>query len=119
MTPNPVETFLHEAEDLLAQIEEVSVDFDVSDPSTESINQLFRAFHTIKGSGSMFGFDVVAAFTHHVESTLDQVREGTLEMSSELLDLILAARDHIKFLFENPKSTSDSDEAGNRIIAAL
>ncbi len=119
MPPNPVETFLQEAEDLLAQIEEVSVDFDVNDPSTESINQLFRAFHTIKGSGSMFGFDTVAAFTHHVESALDQVREGRFEMSSDLLDLILAARDHIKFLFDNPKATADSDEAGNRIITDL
>jgi len=119
MMPNPTETFLQEAEDLLAQIEEVSVDFDVNNPAAEAINQLFRAFHTIKGSGSMFGFDTVAAFTHHVESTLDQVREETLKMSSELLELILAARDHIKFLFENPKATGDSDEAGNQIIARL
>ena len=41
----------------------------------EAVNQIFRAFHTIKGSGAMFGFDEVAAFTHHIETLLDQVRE--------------------------------------------
>lgn len=120
MSQNPVETFLHEADDLLAQIEEVSVDLNVNDPEAESINQLFRAFHTIKGSGSMFGFDAVAAFTHHVETTLDYVRTGELDMSSQLLDLILAARDHIKLLFDNDgRSPAEIEDAGKKIIAAL
>ncbi len=40
------------------------------------IDTAFRALHTIKGSGAMFGFDAVAAFTHHVENAFDQVRQG-------------------------------------------
>jgi two-component system chemotaxis sensor kinase CheA len=99
--PNPANTFLIEADDLLTQIEEVALDVNPASPDADAINRLFRAFHTIKGSGSMFGFEAVAGFTHHVETALDQVREGTLAVTQELLTLVLAAKDHIKSLFES------------------
>lgn len=100
--PNPVETFLVEADDLLQQVEGIALDLEQRPGDAEAINRLFRAFHTIKGSGAMFGFDHVAQFTHHVESTLDQVRAGRLAMSRPLIDLILAARDHLARLLQEP-----------------
>lgn len=118
--PNPVVTFLHEADDLLTQIEEIALEVDPHAPDAEAINRLFRAFHTIKGSGSMFGFDAVAAFTHHVESALDRVREGELGLSQELLDLVLLAKDRIKSLLDagqgGPVAPSGASE---KIVAAL
>jgi two-component system chemotaxis sensor kinase CheA len=100
LPPNAINTFLQEAEDLLAQIEETAVDLNPQAASNDDINTLFRAFHTIKGSGAMFGFTAVADFTHHVETTLDLARDGRMAMSQQLLDLILAAKDHIKALLE-------------------
>ena len=98
---NAIHTFLLEAEDLLTQVESVALEA-ARQPSEESVNQLFRAFHTIKGSGAMFGFDTVAAFTHQVETALDHVRDHTLTLSAELIDLVLAARDEIKVMLEVP-----------------
>ncbi|MFO1498354.1 MAG: chemotaxis protein CheA [Verrucomicrobiota bacterium] len=118
--PNPLQTFHDEAEDLLVQIEEIALEVDTGAPDAEAINRLFRAFHTIKGSGAMFGFDAVAGFTHHVETVLDKVREGVLRVSSELIDLILAARDHIRTLFAAQDSHASPDlENGARIIREL
>lgn len=118
--PNHIETFLCEAEDLLAQIEHTTLDLDPAHPTGDEINQLFRAFHTIKGSGSMFGFDTVAAFTHHVESALDLVREGKLSFSAELRTLILHARDHIATsLAAHAKSEQIPAAEGEKIIAQL
>ena len=91
-------TFLQEAEDLLAEIETAALSLNPSVSNEESVNHIFRAFHTIKGSGSMFGFDKVAAFTHHVETLLDQVRDGTVAVTDHLPSIILAAADHIKLL---------------------
>ncbi|HEY9249092.1 MAG TPA: Hpt domain-containing protein, partial [Rariglobus sp.] len=88
-SPDPASTFLLEAEDLLTQIEEIALEAGRQTADAEAINRLFRAFHTIKGSGAMFGFDAVAAFTHHVETALDQVREGVLVLDTALLELIL------------------------------
>jgi two-component system chemotaxis sensor kinase CheA len=100
MQANLVETFLQEADEALAEIEATALSM-ASDPAgREAVNQIFRAFHTIKGSGAMFGFDEVAAFTHHVETLLDKVREGAVAVSDELTNVILAAADHIKLLLQ-------------------
>lgn len=118
--PNPVQTFLVEAEDLLTQIEEIALDADPQNSDPEAINRLFRAFHTIKGSGAMFGFDAVAAFTHHVETALDKVREGAVSLSEELLDLVLASKDQIKALLESARGGAEVEPGkGEGIIASL
>lgn len=116
--PNHSATVLQEAEELLQQIEAVSLDLETNPGDMETVNRLFRAFHTIKGSGGMFGFDAVAAFTHHVESTLDMVREGRLVITPQLISLILSAKDHIHTLLESdPAGTPALSEISDRIAA--
>lgn len=118
--PNAINTFVQEAEDLLAQIEEIVVDLHPRDASADDVNTLFRAFHTIKGSGAMFGFTAVADFTHHLETTLDLVRDGRLSMSQQLLDLILAAKDHIKALLDAAGTEAEIPKGNEgQIITAL
>ena len=97
-SPNPIDTFLHEADDLLAEIEAAAL--EMSGQDMEAVNRIFRAFHTIKGSGAMFGFDAVAGFTHHVETLLDEVREQKVAVTEGLSNIILAAVDHIKLLLQ-------------------
>ncbi|MEI9972937.1 MAG: chemotaxis protein CheA [Ignavibacteriota bacterium] len=95
---NPIETFLQEADELLAEIEQSALLLDTGEDNSETVNHLFRAFHTIKGSGAMCGLDAVAGFTHHLENLLDRVREGAVPVSPALADLVLKSRDHIKIL---------------------
>jgi two-component system chemotaxis sensor kinase CheA len=117
---NPSQTFLNEAEDLLARIEEIALELAPGEAVGEPIHQLFRAFHTLKGSGAMFGFDQVAEFTHHVETVLDQVREGRVPVSELLIQLILRARDQIKHLLEAAQNeTKPPLSAGREIVSAL
>jgi two-component system chemotaxis sensor kinase CheA len=116
--PDPVQTFLVEAGDLISQIEEIALDLGQQPADSEAINRMFRAFHTLKGSGSMFGFDALAAFTHHVETALEKVREGIIPIDQRLLSLILAARDQIKIMLEEPGNTSVTHEC-ERIIVEL
>jgi two-component system chemotaxis sensor kinase CheA len=117
---NPVETFLQEADELLAEIEQTALALSGGDSTGESVNQLFRAFHTIKGSGAMFGFTEVAAFTHHMETLLDGVRTGSIPASPELAELVLAASDRIKVLLtDGPGSAARSDGAGARLVERM
>lgn len=105
MTSGPsIQTFLLEAEDLLVSIEETALALSPGQPVGEPIHQLFRAFHTLKGSGAMFGLETVAAFTHRVESLLDGVREGRVPVTTELIDLILRAKDHLEALLATARS---------------
>jgi two-component system chemotaxis sensor kinase CheA len=115
---DPVQTFLLEATDLLGAIEETALELEQHPDDAEAIGRMFRAFHTLKGSGAMFGFDAVAGFTHHVETVLDKVREGVLAVDQPLLRLILAARDQIQILLDQPDSPDAAREC-DRIVAAL
>jgi len=115
---NPAETFIQEAEDLLAEIETCALQLQEDFSSTETIHQLFRAFHTIKGSGSMFGFDAVASFTHHVETLLDQVREGQVPVSEELCSIIMESGDQIKALFKASQGGAPADAAAQAKLLA-
>ena len=94
------EGFILEAHELLAEVEAAVLDIEDQPEDFEVVNRLFRAMHTIKGSGAMFGFERIAEFTHHVESAMDKVREGLVPVTGELIDQILLAKDHIRDLLE-------------------
>ncbi len=114
---DPSDTFRQEAQELLEQLEHTLLDLERSPDDRDLIDSAFRALHTIKGSGSMFGFDAVAAFTHHVESAFDLVRKGQIAPSRDLVAVTLAARDHMRSLIEHPQSAVLAD--GDAILADL
>jgi two-component system chemotaxis sensor kinase CheA len=114
---DPSETFRQEAQELLEQLEQTLLDLGRSPDNQELVGSTFRALHTIKGSGSMFGFEAVAAFTHHVESAFDMVRRGEVELTPTLIDVALVAKDHIRNLIERPESVEP--EQGAAILTRL
>ena len=80
------EVFKEEAYEHLAEIETALLELEETPDDTALIDCVFRSMHTIKGSGSMFGFDDIAAFTHEVETVLDFVREGKIGITKQLID---------------------------------
>jgi two-component system chemotaxis sensor kinase CheA len=116
-TADPKKMFEQEAQDLLATLEAALLDLAREPGDGALIDTAFRALHTIKGSGAMFGFEAAAAFTHHVETAFDKVRQGKAESSPELIALALKARDHIQILIERPEEADQ--EAGEAILAGF
>ncbi|KAF0223483.1 MAG: two-component system chemotaxis family sensor kinase [Rhodospirillaceae bacterium] len=107
---SPADTFRQEAQELLEQLETTLLDL-VDDPADRDlVDTAFRGLHTIKGSGSMFGFDRVAAFTHHVESAFDSVRKGHSAPHRELFAVALGALDVMRRLIDTPDQDT-GDEA--------
>ncbi len=114
------EVFREEAGELLEELETSLLELEKDPADLKIVSRVFRAMHTIKGSGAMFGFDDIAGFTHHVETALDKVRDGTVPVSKELIDLTLASRDHIRALLDAATGGGEADPAeGERIIASL
>ena len=110
--------FREEALDLLAELDATLLELENSPHDLDLVNQVFRALHTIKGSGAMFGFDDIANFTHSIENVFDKVRTGGLEVSSELITTTLAARDHILGLLNGvDEEGNGSPERGEAIQA--
>ncbi len=96
----PIETFRIEANERLAELESSLLELEESPENEDLIGQIFRALHTIKGSGAMFGFDEVASFTHEVETVFDMVRNGKIGVDKNLIDLTLKAGDLIHTILE-------------------
>ncbi|MGB3222681.1 MAG: chemotaxis protein CheA [Desulforhopalus sp.] len=112
--------FLVEATEILEQLEESLLELEESPNDNELVGSIFRALHTIKGSGAMFGFDHVSSFTHEVETVFDQVRCGTMKVSRELIDLTLASRDVIRIMLDGETvDDGTTEEEAKRIVAAL
>ena len=112
--------FREEASELLEELEAAILALEKEPADPRLVSRVFRAMHTIKGSGAMFGFEVIADFTHHVETALDKVRQGKIAVSKELIDLILNSRDHISALLNASAGKGKADlEDGQRIITAL
>jgi len=104
-TLDPTEVFRQEASELLETLETVLLDLCQRPDDRELVDSAFRALHTIKGSGAMFGFDKVAAFTHEFETAFEQVRKGEIKPTQELISVALAAKDYIRALIEAPDGT--------------
>jgi two-component system, chemotaxis family, sensor kinase CheA len=100
---DPAEIFRQEAADLLEQLEQALLDLNRSPGDRDLIDTAFRALHTIKGSGAMFGFEQVAAFAHEFESAFDRVRKGETPASPELVTIALGAKDFIRSQIEKPE----------------
>ncbi len=110
------QTFREEANELLTELEFSLLELYDSSDDHELVDRVFRAMHTIKGSGSMFGFDDIAGFTHEVETVFDLVRIGQLSVTPELVKLSLAARDQIKEMLDAEEGKGAVDEERKKEI---
>ncbi|MBB4592143.1 two-component system chemotaxis sensor kinase CheA [Xanthomonas arboricola] len=106
-----MQTFLAESRDLLEDMERHLLEAERGESSPDAVNAIFRAAHTIKGSGGLFDLPQLVGFTHVVESVLDLVRDETLTLSSELIGLLLVCCDHIHALVETAADPGHADPA--------
>jgi len=104
--------FLEEAFELLETLEEGLLDLDKDRDNSEYINQVFRVMHSLKGSGAMFGFDMLSSFAHELENVFDLVREGSLKVSRILIDATFDSIEIFKSLL------NDESEISNEAIEA-
>ncbi len=97
-----LQSYAVESRELLEQMENALLELEAGAQENigELVNAVFRAAHTIKGSGGLFGLDDVVSFTHDAETVLDAVRDGRLAMSEEMVSLFLQCRDHIGALVD-------------------
>lgn len=118
-----LDTFIVESRELLQQMEEMLLDLEQADDAADAINAIFRAAHTIKGSAGLFGLTQIVDFTHVVESVLDALRDGRIEVSVGLIALLLSCHDHIGHLVDAAAAGSHVDAerlaAGADLLARL
>ena len=104
------QAFREEAYDLISELEDALMLLEEDLEDTETISRIFRALHTIKGSGAMFGFDDIAAFTHGLENVYDKIRNNEIRATKEIISLTLESKDYIHTMLDASVSGDAHDE---------
>ncbi len=96
--------FIEEATEHINDLEGTLLELEQDPENKDLIEKVFRIMHSLKGGGAMFGFERISEFTHNLENIYDLVRNGEMFVSKDLLDVTLAAVDHLKNLLDDSKS---------------
>jgi two-component system chemotaxis sensor kinase CheA len=95
-------TFRAEALDLLIELDSALLALEETPADSSLVHRVFRAIHTIKGSGGTAGFAHLARFAHKMEEAFDLARDGRLAVTPDLIDCGLKACDVIRLIIEIP-----------------
>lgn len=104
-----IQDFVDEAASGTESIETNLVSISEKPGDPEEINSVFRAVHSIKGTAGFFGLKKIVELAHAMENVLGEARSGKLELTGEIIDLLLTANDCLKSMVENV-AESDSTE---------
>jgi two-component system chemotaxis sensor kinase CheA len=87
--------FCQEIREIIDQVSEDILKAETAPDDRDLLNAIFRGIHTIKGSAGMFGMEALGQFAHHFEELLGGVREGTITLTSDIVDIVLSGTDAI------------------------
>ncbi|MBR8304247.1 chemotaxis protein CheA [Burkholderia dolosa] len=112
------QTFFDEADELLAQMEQLLLNLDVGSPDPEDLAAIFRAAHSIKGGAATFGFSALTETTHILESLLDRARNHELTLTKEMVDAFLETKDVLSDQLADYRASAEPDAAAAAAICA-
>jgi two-component system, chemotaxis family, sensor kinase CheA len=112
------QTFFDEADELLAQMEQLLLNLDIGHPDPEDLAAIFRAAHSIKGGAATFGFTALTETTHILESLLDRARNNELVLRKDMIDTFLETKDVLSGQLADYRASAEPDAAVAAAICA-
>ncbi|EUC21312.1 chemotaxis protein CheA [Paraburkholderia hospita] len=112
------QTFFDEADELLAQMEQLLLNLDVGHPDPEDLAAIFRAAHSIKGGAATFGFTALTETTHILESLLDRARNNEIVLRKDMIDTFLETKDVLSGQLADYRASAEPDAATAAAICA-
>ena len=110
-----LQVYIHEARENLAAMEAGLMRMESGDVDPETLNAVFRAAHTIKGSAGVVELDMIVHFTHVVENVLDKLRNNAIGVGGQLISTILNSCDHIGALLGLAESGGREPDAALKL----
>src|SRR5574343_1284572 len=94
-----LQDFLVEATDLLSEVDNKLVDLERAPQDRGLLNDIFRGFHTIKGGAGFLNATELVTLCHLTENLFDKLRNGELEITPEVMDVILSSTGAVRDMF--------------------
>ena len=108
--------FIEESLEGLDVMESGLLNLDLGAADPELMGAIFRAAHSIKGGGATFGFNEISDFAHHVETLLDEIRQGQREVTKEAVDLALQSVDCLREMTNCLSNKADIDTTRAKVL---
>jgi two-component system chemotaxis sensor kinase CheA len=105
-----VKVFMEECEDEIRELESGLIRLEEDKEDEDTINRVFRAAHTIKGSAGLVGFDSVSNYTHNLENILDRIRKKDMAITKKLISTMLTSVDFLKRMIAAGSEGEEIDE---------
>ena len=114
-----LQDFLQEAHDLLSDVDNKLVDLEKMPDDRNLLNDIFRGFHTVKGGAGFLNASELVTLCHLTENLFDRLRNGELQLTPELMDIIMAATKGVREMFGELGQMVLPQPADPEVIAAL
>jgi two-component system chemotaxis sensor kinase CheA len=85
----------------------------------ELIESVFRVMHTLKGTGSMYGFNNVSDYTHTMESIFDSIRNHKINLSNDIFDVTFRSIDHIRNLLKDKELSDPENKINHQLLSSI
>lgn len=117
MNNDIVNEFLTESREHLETVEEELLKLEQDSRDSKTINELFRAIHSIKGGAGFFGFTSISELAHDMENLLYKARGGELLLENKHIDVLFAGLDRLKEVFTRPEEEADISDIQEQLAA--
>lgn len=114
-----VESFLLETKEILENLNVDLMDLEKSPDDLALLNQIFRSFHTVKGTSGFLGLEKLPAVTHKCEDILNKLRKGEIKLDTQLMDGIILGYDAMKELLLKIEVEQNEDVSIDEVNAEL
>lgn len=115
-----LEIFLDETKEHLQNLSDQLMNLEQDPENMDTINEIFRAAHTLKGMAGTMGYKRMQNLTHDMENVFSEVRNNTLKADGNMIDLLFQCLDALEEYTENIQNTADEGTNDNEhLIKAL
>ncbi|MFZ0453364.1 MAG: chemotaxis protein CheA [Ignavibacteriaceae bacterium] len=114
-----LESFLIETREILEKLDVDLMELEKRADDQELLNQVFRSFHTIKGTSGFFGLNKLTSITHKCEDILNKLRKGEAKLNSGIMDSILLSYDKIRDLLVSIETNFNEDVNIDKALSEL
>lgn len=112
--------FITEAKEHLETIEPNLLELEKAPDNLALLNDIFRPMHSLKGASGFLGLNKINHLAHKSENILDELRKGDMQVTSEIMDVILASTDALRQMIDNLEATNaEGDVETESIIAQI
>lgn len=111
-----LEIFIDESGEHLQTLSDCIMELEKEPDNKDTINEIFRAAHSLKGMAGTMGYKRMQHLTHDMENVFQEVRNDTIKVDSQMIDLLFKCLDAIEGYLDNIKASSDEGEEDNEVI---